>query len=64
MSRDYKKEYERSKKYNVTNINISAKIPKNLNEDFTAKCELENVTRSAKIKELIEAYVYGKNYKE
>lgn len=61
MPRDYKREREKALK-SVTPV--SSKIPNRLYEDFAAKCELENVTRSAKIKELIEAYVYGKNYKE
>lgn len=59
MTRDLKKEYEQSKKYDFTNINISAKIPKTLNEDFAAKVELEGSTKSAKIKELITNYTYG-----
>lgn len=57
--RDLKREYEKSKDYNFTVVTIGAKIPKTLNEDFTAKVELEGSTKSAKIKELITNYTYG-----
>lgn len=63
MARDYKREYEKSKDYNFSVVTIGTKIPKTLNEDFTAKVELEGVTKSAKIKELIENYTYSSETK-
>lgn len=58
MARDYKR--ERAKEIE-TLATIGVRIPKTLNEDFTAKVELEGVTKSAKIKELIQNYTYGES---
>lgn len=61
MARDYKKEQElrKARKANENTVNIGLNVPKQLSEDFAAKVELEGVTKSAKIKELIEGYIYG-----
>lgn len=57
--RDYKREQANRDKSKENTINIGLNVPKTLNEDFTAKVELENTTKSAKIKELISNYTYG-----
>lgn len=61
MTRDYQREYELRKARGTKEPfdRISLTLPKQTNEDFTAKVELEGVTKSAKIKELIEKYTYG-----
>lgn len=63
MARDYKREYELKKARGTQEPfdRIGFTLPKTLNEDFTAKVELEGVTKSAKIKELIEGYTYGES---
>lgn len=55
MPRDLKREYELEKKKSKL---IGVKVPIQLNEDFTAKCELNNTTKNALIKKWIEDYTY------
>lgn len=60
QNKSYKGEYQRRKdRDNELNTRVTVKVPNNLYEDFIAKVELENTTKSAKIKELISNYTYG-----
>lgn len=54
--RDYKRERQKEVKSLST---IGIRIPHTLSDDFEAKIETENKTKSQKIRELIEKYTYG-----
>ncbi len=54
--RDYKRAYELERKNHKM---IGVKITKQLEADFTAKCELNGETKNGLIKKWIEKYTYS-----
>lgn len=63
MPRDYKKEYQNAKSRD-TMKRIVTVVPNVLFEDFSAKCEMEGVSKNSVIRNYIETYVYGEKDKK
>lgn len=54
--RDYAKEWQYEKARGI--IKIGVKVPQQLHDDFTAKCEQNGTNRNAVLKSYIERYTY------
>lgn len=54
--RNYQKEYQAKKEKHKQ---IACMVSPTLFDDFTAKCELNNTTKNAIIKQWIEEYTYN-----
>ena len=60
MPRDYKKEYarEKNKDYRNKDERIIFRVRRNLFEDFSAKCEMNGVSKTKVLTEFVESYVF------
>lgn len=59
--RDYKREYQLNKEKDKAKYKlIGVKVTRELEADFSAKCELNGTTKNGLIKKWIEEYTYKK----